>query len=199
MKSNRATKHTRRWRDRRRAAGKPADRPNLILGANVQVVWEKFCRYWEVEPKYIPMEKGRYVIRPQEVMKLTDENTIGVVAIPGTTFTGEFEPIEAIQDALVKQNAETGWEVPMHIDGASGGFVAPFLHPDLKWDFRLPLVKSINASDHKYGLVYPGIGWVVWRSQEDLSEDLIFHVNYLGGDKPTFTLNFSRPGTQVVD
>jgi glutamate decarboxylase len=184
-----------RWRDRRRAAGKPTDRPNLILGANVQVVWEKFCRYWEVEPKYIPMEKGRYVITPEEVVRLTDENTIGVVAILGTTFTGEFEPIEKIHDALVKQNAETGWEVPMHIDAASGGFVAPFLQPDLKWDFRLPLVKSINASGHKYGLVYPGIGWVVWRSHEDLPGELVFHVNYLGGD---FTLNFSRPGNQVV-
>ena len=120
------------------------------------------------------------------------------MAILGTTFTGEFEPIEEIHDALVKQNAETGWEVPMHVDAASGGFVAPFLHPDLKWDFRLPLVKSINASGHKYGLVYPGVGWVVWRSHEDLPEDLVFHVNYLGGDMPTFTLNFSRPGNQVV-
>jgi glutamate decarboxylase len=187
-----------RWRDRRRAQSKPTDRPNLVLGANVQVVWEKFCRYWEVEPKYIPMEKGRYVITPEEVLQLTDENTIGVVAILGTTFTGEFEPIEAIHDALVKQNAETGWEVPMHVDAASGGFVAPFLQPDLKWDFRLPLVKSINVSGHKFGLVYPGIGWVVWRSQKDLPEDLVFHVNYLGGDMPTFTLNFSRPGNQVV-
>jgi glutamate decarboxylase len=187
-----------RWRDRRRAQSKPIDRPNLVLGANVQVVWEKFCRYWEVEPKYIPMEKGRYVITPEEVLQLTDENTIGVVAILGTTFTGEFEPIEAIHDALVKQNAETGWEVPMHVDAASGGFVAPFLQPDLKWDFRLPLVKSINVSGHKFGLVYPGIGWVVWRSQKDLPEDLVFHVNYLGGDMPTFTLNFSRPGNQVV-
>jgi glutamate decarboxylase len=187
-----------KWRERRRAQGKPTDRPNLVLGANVQVVWEKFCRYWEVEPKYIPMEKGRYVITPEEVVNATDENTIGVVAILGTTFTGEFEPIEAIHEALVKQNAETGWEIPMHVDAASGGFVAPFLHPELKWDFRLPMVKSINVSGHKYGLVYPGIGWVVWRHDEDLPEDLVFHVNYLGGDMPTFTLNFSRPGNQVV-
>jgi len=187
-----------RWRDRRRAEGKPTDKPNLILGANVQVVWEKFCRYWEVEPKYIPMERGRYVISPDEVLQLTDDNTIGVVAILGTTFTGEFEPIEAIHDALAKQNAETGRDVPMHIDAASGGFVAPFLQPDLKWDFQLPLVKSINVSGHKYGLVYPGIGWVVWRSRDDLPEDLVFHVNYLGGDMPTFTLNFSRPGNQVI-
>ena len=187
-----------KWRDRRRARGKPTDKPNLVLGANVQVVWEKFCRYWEVEPKYIPMEKGRYVITPEEVVNATDENTIGVVAILGTTFTGEFEPVEAIHEALVKQNADTGWAIPMHIDAASGGFVAPFLHPDLKWDFRLPLVKSINVSGHKFGLVYPGVGWVVWRHQDDLPEDLVFHVNYLGGDMPTFTLNFSRPGNQVV-
>jgi glutamate decarboxylase len=187
-----------RWRARRQAEGKPHDRPNLILGANVQVVWEKFCRYWEIEPRYIPMQQGRYVIEPDEVLARTDENTIGVVAILGTTFTGEFEPIEAIHDALEQQNATSGWAIPMHIDAASGGFVAPFLHPELKWDFRLPLVKSINVSGHKYGLVYPGVGWVVWRRQEDLPEDLVFHVNYLGGDMPTFTLNFSRPGNQVV-
>ena len=187
-----------KWKARRKAQGKPTDRPNLVLGANVQVVWEKFCRYWEVEPRYIPMEKGRYVISPEEVLAATDENTIAVVAILGTTYTGEFEPIEEIHDALVKQNEETGWEIPMHVDAASGGFVAPFLHPDLRWDFRLPLVKSINVSGHKYGLVYPGVGWVVWRTQEDLPEDLVFHVSYLGGDLPTFTLNFSRPGNQVV-
>lgn len=187
-----------RWRARRQAQGKAHDKPNLILGANVQVVWEKFCRYWEIEPRYIPMQKGRYVISPEQVLERTDENSIGVVAILGTTFTGEFEPIEAIHEALVVQNASTGWDIPMHIDAASGGFVAPFLHPDLRWDFRLPLVKSINVSGHKYGLVYPGIGWVVWRSQADLPEDLVFHVNYLGGDMPTFTLNFSRPGNQVV-
>lgn len=186
------------WRARRKAQGKPSDRPNLVLGTNVQVVWEKFCRYWEVEPRYIAMAKGRYVITAEEVLKHTDENTIGVVAILGTTFTGEFEPIEEIHQALVSQNAQTGWEVPMHIDAASGGFVAPFLEPDLKWDFRLPLVKSINVSGHKYGLVYPGVGWVVWRDQAELPEDLVFHVNYLGGDMPTFTLNFSRPGNQIV-
>ncbi len=187
-----------KWRERRRAQGKSTDRPNLVLGANVQVVWEKFCRYWDVEPKYIPMEKGRYVITPEEVLETTDENTIGVVAILGTTYTGEFEPVEKIHEALAGQNQETGWEIPMHVDAASGGFVAPFLHPELRWDFRLPLVKSINASGHKFGLVYPGVGWVVWRDSADLPEDLIFHVNYLGGDMPTFTLNFSRPGNQVV-
>jgi glutamate decarboxylase len=170
----------------------------MIMGSNVQVVWEKFCRYWDVEPRFLPMERGRYVITPEQVANAVDENTIGVVAILGTTYTGEFEPVQEIHDALVKLNADKGWEVPLHVDGASGAFVAPFLHPDLVWDFRLPLVKSINASGHKYGLVYPGVGWVMWRSHEDLPEELVFHVNYLGGDMPTFTLNFSRAGNQVV-
>jgi glutamate decarboxylase len=187
-----------RWRQRMQAQGKASDRPNMIMGSNVQVVWEKFCRYWDVEPRYLPMEKGRYVITPEQVVNAADENTIGVVAILGTTYTGEFEPIKEIHDALVQLNADKGWEVPLHVDGASGAFVAPFLHPELEWDFRLPLVKSINASGHKYGLVYPGVGWVMWRSHADLPEELVFHVNYLGGDMPTFTLNFSRAGNQVV-
>ncbi|MGH8224929.1 MAG: glutamate decarboxylase [Gammaproteobacteria bacterium] len=186
------------WRARRKAAGKSADKPNLIMGSNVQVVWEKFCRYWDVEPRYIPIERGRYVIRPEDVVERIDENTIGAVAILGTTFTGEFEPIEAIHDAIVAHNKKSGFDVPLHVDAASGGFVAPFLEPDLRWDFRLPQVKSINTSGHKYGLVYPGVGWVVWRDAKELPEDLIFHVNYLGGDMPTFTLNFSRPGNQIV-
>ena len=187
-----------RWRARRTAAGRPTDGPNLILGSNVQVVWEKFCRYWDVEARSIPVHEGRYVIAPEEAVERIDERTIGVVGILGTTYTGEFEPIEAIHDAVVASNAETGFEVPVHVDAASGGFVAPFLHPDLPWDFRLPMVKSINVSGHKYGLVYPGVGFVVWRALEDLPEDLVFHVNYLGGDMPTFTLNFSRPGNQIV-
>jgi glutamate decarboxylase len=181
-----------------KAKNKTSDRPNMIMGSNVQVVWEKFCRYWDVEPRYLPMGRGRYVITPEQVVNACDENTIGVVAILGTTYTGEFEPIRDIHDALVQLNADKGWDVPLHVDGASGAFVAPFLHPDLEWDFRLPLVKSINASGHKYGLVYPGVGWIMWRSHEDLPEELVFHVNYLGGDMPTFTLNFSRAGNQVV-
>ncbi|MFN4257814.1 MAG: glutamate decarboxylase [Gemmataceae bacterium] len=187
-----------RWRQRRQAQGKPADRPNIVMGNNVQVVWEKFARYWEVEPRYIEMQPGCYTITPQGVLDAVDENTIAVVPILGVTYTGAFEPIEAIHAALVEHNARTGQDIPMHIDAASGGFVAPFLHPHLMWDFRLPLVKSINVSGHKYGLVYPGVGWVVWRSHEDLPEELIFRVNYLGGDMPTFTLNFSRPGNQIV-
>ncbi|MGI9279779.1 MAG: glutamate decarboxylase [Endozoicomonas sp.] len=187
-----------KWREKMKSRGLPQDNPNLVLGSNVQVVWEKFCRYWDVEPRYVTMTKDRYVIDPEGVLAQVDENTIGVVAILGTTFTGEYEPIEAIHDALVKHNESSGWEIPLHIDAASGGFVAPFLHPDLKWDFQLPQVKSINVSGHKYGLVYPGVGWVLWRDYDELPEDLIFHVNYLGGDMPTFTLNFSRPGNQVL-
>lgn len=186
------------WRKRREAAGKPADRPNLVLGIDVQICWEKFCRYWEIEPRYIPMDEDRYMVTPETVLAQCDENTIGVIAILGTTFTGQYEPIEEIHEALVGLNERTGWDIPMHIDGASGGFVAPFLQPDLRWDFRLPLVRSINVSGHKYGLVYPGVGWAIWREQADLPEDLVFHVNYLGGDMPTFALNFSRPGNQVV-
>jgi glutamate decarboxylase len=187
-----------RWRARRTAAGGPTDRPNLVLGSNVQVVWEKFCRYWDVEARYIPVQHGRYVISPDEVVARIDENTIGVVAILGTTYTGEFEPIREIHDAVVAHNEATGDQVPVHVDAASGGFVAPFLYPELVWDFRLPMVKSINVSGHKYGLVYPGMGFVVWRQMQDLPEDLVFHVNYLGGDMPTFTLNFSRPGNQII-
>ena len=187
-----------KWRERMRARGKPTDKPNLIMGNNVQVVWEKFCRYWDVEPRYVKMAHGRYTITGEEVVTLIDENTIGVAAILGVTYTGGYEPIKEVHDALVEHNAHTGHDVPLHVDAASGGFVAPFLQPDLEWDFRLPLVRSINVSGHKYGLVYPGIGWVAWRDKSQLPEDLIFHVNYLGGDMATFTLNFSRPGSQVI-
>lgn len=187
-----------KWRQRMKDKGKSIDKPNMIMGANVQVVWEKFCRYWDVEPVYLPMENGCWTITPEQVIEAIDENTIGVVAILGTTYTGHYEPIEAIHDAMVANNEAKGLATALHIDAASGGFVAPFLEPELRWDFRLPLVKSINVSGHKYGLVYPGVGWVVWRDKEELPEDLIFHVNYLGGDMPTFTLNFSRPGNKIV-
>ncbi|OZC59652.1 glutamate decarboxylase [Rhodococcus sp. 06-621-2] len=183
-----------RWREGR----SDTSRPNLVLGSNVQVVWEKFCRYFDVEPKYLPVEPGRYVITPEQVRDAVDDNTIGVVAILGTTFTGELEPVAEICAMLDSVAASGGPDVPVHVDAASGGFVVPFLHPHLEWDFRLPRVKSINASGHKYGLTYPGIGFAVWRTREDLPEDLVFRVNYLGGDMPTFTLNFSRPGNQVI-
>ncbi len=172
--------------------------PNLVMGSNVQVVWEKFCRYFDVEPIYLPMEEGRYVITPEQVLGAVTEDTIGVVGILGTTYTGELEPIAEICAALDKLAADGGPDVPVHVDAASGGFVVPFLHPDVIWDFRLPRVVSINVSGHKYGLTYPGIGFVVWRSAEYLPEELVFRVNYLGGDMPTFTLNFSKGGNQVV-
>jgi len=187
-----------KWRERRRAAGKPDDRPNLVVGANVQVCWEKFARYFDVELRCVPVTHERYVLGVPEALKLVDENTIAVAAILGSTYTGEYEPVKELNDALLKLNAETGWEVPIHVDGASGGFVAPFLTPELEWDFRLPLVKSINTSGHKFGLVYPGVGWVIWRDESELPEDLIFHVNYLGGDQPTFNLNFSKGASQIL-
>ena len=189
-----------KWRWRQRVGDDWKGRtPNLVMGSNVQVVWEKFCRYFDVEPRYLTMDKGRYVITPEQVLDAVDGNTIGVVAILGTTFTGELEPVGEICAALDKLAAEKGKpDVPVHVDAASGGFVVPFLHPDLVWDFRLPRVASINVSGHKYGLTYPGIGFVVWRNSDGLPEELVFRVNYLGGDMPTFTLNFSRPGNQVV-
>ncbi|MGB2705930.1 MAG: glutamate decarboxylase [Candidatus Omnitrophota bacterium] len=187
-----------KWRERMKKKKKPTNKPNMVMGVDVQVCWDKFARYWDVEPRFVPMEGKRYTIDAKELLKLIDENTIGVVAIMGTTFTGQYEPVEEINDALEKLNKKTGWDVPIHVDAASGGFVAPFIQPDIKWDFRLKWVKSINVSGHKYGLVYPGVGWVIWRDWEELPEDLIFKVNYLGGEMPTFALNFSRPGNQIV-
>jgi glutamate decarboxylase len=188
----------RRWQHARRAAGLPADRPNLVMGINVQVCWEKFANYWDVEMRLVPMEGERYHLSAEEAVKLCDENTIGVVAVLGSTFDGSYEPVQEICTALDDLQERTGLDIPVHVDGASGGFVAPFIDPDLVWDFRLPRVASINASGHKYGLVYPGVGWIVWRDESALPDDLIFHVNYLGDDMPTFALNFSRPGAQVV-
>jgi glutamate decarboxylase len=189
------------WRWRARAA-KQADpqagKPNLIMGANVQVCWEKFCRYWQVEPRLVPMEPGRLHLTGSEAAKLCDENTIGVVAVLGSTMDGSYEPVAEIAAALDALEQRTGLNIPVHVDGASGGFVAPFLAPDLEWDFRLPRVASINTSGHKFGLVYPGVGWIIWRDAAALPDDLIFRVNYLGGEMPTFALNFSRPGGQVA-
>jgi len=187
-----------KWRWREKVGDWKGRTPNLVMGSNVQVVWEKFCRYFDVEPRYLPMAEGRYVITPEQVLANVDEDTIGVVGILGTTFTGELEPIAEICEALDQLAQDKGLDIPVHVDAASGGCVVPFLHPHLEWDFRLPRVVSINVSGHKYGLTYPGIGFVVWRSKEHLPEDLVFRVNYLGGDMPTFTLNFSRPGNQVV-
>jgi glutamate decarboxylase len=187
-----------RWRARRRATNAPAGRPNLVMGTNVQVCWDKFCRYWQVEPKLVPMAPGRYHLTGPEAAAQCDENTIGVVAVFGSTMDGSYEPVSEINAELDRLAAGGGPDVPIHVDGASGGFVAPFLQPGLDWDFRVPRVASINASGHKYGLVYPGVGWVVWREAEALPQDLVFNVNYLGGQMPTFALNFSRPGAQVA-
>jgi len=188
----------RRWQQRRRAERKPSDRPNLVMGINVQVCWEKFANYWDVEMRLVPMAGDRFHLSAEEAVRLCDENTIGVVAVLGSTFDGSYEPVKEICDALDAFQERTGLHIPVHVDGASGAFVAPFIDPDLEWDFRLPRVASINASGHKYGLVYPGVGWVVWRDASALPEDLIFWVNYLGDNMPTFALNFSRPGAQIV-
>ncbi len=187
-----------RWRERMRVAGKPTDRPNIVMGVNVQVCWDKFCRYWDVEPRLVPMEGERYHLTAQEALARCDENTIGVVAILGSTFDGSYEPVKEIANALDQLERASGLNVPIHVDAASGGFIAPFIQPELEWDFRIERVQSINASGHKYGLVYPGVGWAVWREKEALPSDLIFEVNYLGGNMPTFALNFSRPGSEVI-
>ncbi|UOM32565.1 glutamate decarboxylase [Acuticoccus sp. I52.16.1] len=187
----------RRWEARQRAAGKPTAKPNLITGP-VQICWHKFTRYWDIEHREIPMEDGRLLMTPEEVLARCDENTIGVVPTLGVTFTGEYEPVKAVGEALDRYQAETGLDIPIHVDGASGGFLAPFCAPDLEWDFRLPRVKSINASGHKFGLAPLGCGWVAWRDEADLPEEMVFWVNYLGGNMRDIALNFSRPGGQIV-
>ena len=186
-----------RWREKMRAQGKPTDKPNMICGP-VQICWHKFTRYWDIERREIPMEGDRLIMTPEEVIKRCDENTIGVVPTLGVTFTCQYEPVKAVSDALDQLQKDTGLDIPIHVDGASGGFLAPFVDPDLEWDFRLPRVKSINASGHKFGLSPLGVGWVVWRDKEDLPDDLVFWVNYLGGNMATFALNFSRPGGQII-
>ncbi|SFG66190.1 glutamate decarboxylase [Streptomyces mirabilis] len=187
----------RRWMQRN-ADRYPGARPNLVMGVNVQVCWEKFCNFWEVEARQVPMEGDRFHLDPQAAAELCDENTIGVVGILGSTFDGSYEPIAELCAALDQLQERTGLDIPVHVDGASGAMIAPFLDPDLVWDFRLPRVSSINTSGHKYGLVYPGVGWALWRTEAELPEELVFRVNYLGGNMPTFALNFSRPGAQVV-
>ncbi|MEU3662229.1 glutamate decarboxylase [Streptomyces sp. NPDC032940] len=188
----------RRWALRNAGRYPATARPNLVMGVNVQVCWEKFCNFWEVEARQVPMEGDRFHLDPQAAAELCDENTIGAVGILGSTFDGSYEPIADLCAALDDLQERTGLDVPVHVDGASGAMVAPFLDEDLVWDFRLPRVASINTSGHKYGLVYPGVGWALWRDADALPEELVFRVNYLGGDMPTFALNFSRPGAQVA-
>jgi glutamate decarboxylase len=187
-----------KWKQRREAAGLPVDKPNLVFGGDVHVVWEKFCRYFDVEPRIVRLREDKYVIGPEDVEPHVDENTIGVAAVLGTTFTGHADDIVGINELLLRIKKERELDVPLHVDAASGGFVWPFLYPDSEWDFRLEQVRSINVSGHKFGLVYPGIGWLVFRETADLAEDLVFYENYLGKTDATFTLNFSTGASMVL-
>ena len=187
------------WRAKRKAQGKNTSRPNFVVGSDVQVCWDKFCVYWDIEMRTVDMNPhNAYRFDPAKVIELCDENTMGVLAILGTTYTGEYQDVKTLNTLIDIYNKETGYDIPIHVDAASGGFVAPFLDPKLEWDFRLKWVNSINVSGHKFGLVAPGVGWAMWKDWSFLPEELIFHVNYLGGDMPTFALNFSRPGSQVI-
>jgi glutamate decarboxylase len=180
-----------KWRQRREAEGKSTDNPNLVFSGDVHVVWEKFCRYFDVEPRIVPLQPGKYTIGPEDIEPHIDENTIGVAAVVGTTFTGHADDVAGINDLLELKDRK-GLDVPLHIDGASGAFVWPFLYPHSEWDFRLEQVRSINASGHKFGLVYPGIGWLIFREKSDLAEDLVFYENYLGKTDATFTVRRVR-------
>lgn len=186
------------WKNRRDKEKKAVDKPNIIFGSDAHICWNKFAKYFDVEPRIIPMEPDRFTISRDTVEKLIDENTICVGAILGTTFTGEMDPIEEINELLVDIKETKGWDIPIHVDAASGGFVIPFVNPDLKWDFRLSNVKSINVSSHKYGLVYPSVGWLIFRENSDIPEDLVFYVNYLGEETPTYSLNFSSSSSMLL-
>jgi glutamate decarboxylase len=187
-----------KWNWRKRRAGSSTGNPNLVFGGDVHVVWEKFCRYFDVEPRIVPLRPGKYTIGPDDVEPHVDENTIGVAAVLGTTFTGHKDDIAGINELLLRIKNERGLDVPLHVDAASGGFVWPFLYPDTAWDFRLEQVRSINVSGHKFGLVYPGIGWLIFREKDDLATDLVFTENYLGKTDSTFTLNFSTGSAMVL-
>jgi len=193
----------RRWQEKRRKEGKDTLKPNIIMGANAQVALEKFARYFEVEARILPVSKeSKYRLDVNKVRENVDENTIGVFVILGSTYTGHYEPVEEVSKVLDEIEKEKGWDVPIHVDAASGGFVAPFTYAGvgkgLKWNFELPRVKSINASGHKYGLVTAGVGWIIWRDESQLPKDLIFELHYLGGTELSYTLNFSRPGAQTI-
>ncbi|OQE42983.1 hypothetical protein PENCOP_c003G08385 [Penicillium coprophilum] len=183
-----------RWQNKRKAEGKDYFHPNIVMSSAVQVCWEKAARYFDIEEKYVFCSDTRFVIDPKQAVDLVDENTIGICAILGTTYTGEYEDVKAINDLLVERNIDC----PIHVDAASGGFVAPFIRPEIEWDFRLEKVVSINVSGHKYGLVYPGVGWVLWRAPEFLPQELVFNINYLGADQASFTLNFSKGASHVI-
>ncbi|KAK9456757.1 pyridoxal phosphate-dependent transferase [Dipodascopsis uninucleata] len=189
----------RAWVERRQAAGKDSSKPNIIMGANAQVALEKFARYFDVEARLVPVsQQSNHALDVTKLPDLLDENTIGVFVILGSTYTGHYEPVEKVAAILDEFQERTGIDIPIHVDGASGGFIAPFCHPHVKWDFSIPRVHSINTSGHKYGLVSSGLGWIVWRSEACLPKHLIFELAYLGGVEQSYTLNFSRPGHQVV-
>lgn len=186
------------WRERRKAEGKSINNPNIVMGADVHTVWEKFARYFDVELKLIPLREDLYTITAEDVAREIDENTIAVGAVIGTTFTGQMDPIKEINQLLLNIKDDKGWDIPIHVDGASGGFIAPFLYPDLEWDFRLEQVKSINVSGHKYGLVYPGVGWLIFKDKTDIPDDLVFNINYLGGNMSNYSLNFSKGSNTII-
>jgi len=190
--------HKRSWQRRREAAGLPSDRPNMVMGADVHTCWEKFARYFEVEARVVPMQEGRYTIGAEQVEPLLDERTIAVAGLLGTTFTGQMDDLASLDRLLRSLAEERDLRIPLHVDAASGGFIVPFARPHEEWDFRLESVRSINVSNHKFGLVYPGMGTVVFRDASDLPEELVFHINYLGGDMPNYSLNFSRPSSSVI-
>ena len=182
------------WRQRI----KTSQKPNLVISSGYQICWEKFCRYWDVELRAIPMDSQNFCLTPEKAILACDEGTIGVVGILGITYTGMYDDIRALDEAVGKYNRQASNPVSIHIDAASGGLYAPFVQPELVWDFRLKNVVSINTSGHKYGLVYPGIGWVLWKAKRFLPEELIFHVSYLGGTVPTMAINFSRSASQII-
>lgn len=188
-----------RWQKMRSHKGLSTENPNIVMGANAQVALEKFARYFDVEGRMVPVnEKSRYCMDVSRLHEFVDENTIGVYVIMGSTYTGHYESVEAVDKVLERIEQKTGYNVPIHVDAASGGFIAPFLTPDLKWDFRIPRVHSINTSGHKFGLATAGVGWIIFKDQSLLPEELVFKLSYLGGVEESFTLNFSRPGHQVI-
>lgn len=187
-----------RWRERRKAQGKPLDKPNLVMSTAYQVVWEKFCQLWQIEMRTVPLTLEHPTLDIEKAIGMCDENTICIVPIAGVTWTGMNDDIQALDAALEEFNAKTGYDIPIHVDAASGGFILPFLNPDKVWDFRLKWVLSISTSGHKYGLVYPGLGWVVWKDRKYLPGDMSFSVNYLGANISQVGLNFSRPAAQIL-
>jgi len=186
------------WKKRRQSQGKTIDNPNIIFGADAHTCWEKFAKYFDVEMRIAPMEINSYILNAEDVERRIDENTMAVGAVLGTTFTGQMDAIEDINNLLMQVKDQKGWDIPIHVDAASGGFIAPFVYPELKWDFRLPQLKSINVSNHKFGLVYPGMGSLIFRDESDLPKDLVFHINYLGADMPNYSLNFSRSSSMII-